>query len=215
MLIVDTRPAAHYAAAHIPGTVNIPLNRAFTTWAGSLVPYARDFWLIVDDRCSHCLDEAVRDLALIGLDRVAGYFGAEVIEQWGASGRTVGHIKGMDVASLSSKLGTGAVRVLDVRSAAERETGRIPGALHIPLGDLPDRIPSLPLDRPLVVHCQAGARSAIAASLVNAHTAADVAILEGGFGAWQAAGYPSEHGGSGTGADGAGAPGQAARIPTT
>ena len=121
----------------------------------------------------------------------------------------------MDVASLSSKLGTGAVRVLDVRSAAERETGGIPGALHIPLGDLPIGFPSLPLDGPLVVHCQAGARSAIAASLVNAQTAADVAILEGGFGAWQAAGYPSEHGGSEKGAEGAGAPGQAARIPTT
>ena len=58
--------------AHVPGTINIPLNKSFTTWAGWLLPYDRDFYLIVDERCGHCLEEAARDLAMIGLDRVAG-----------------------------------------------------------------------------------------------------------------------------------------------
>src|SRR5690606_42044174 len=45
-LVVDTRHAAEYAQAHVPGTINIPLNRSFTTWAGWLIPYDRDFYLV-------------------------------------------------------------------------------------------------------------------------------------------------------------------------
>src|SRR5690606_17292227 len=61
-LVVDTRSAAEHAQGHVPGTINIPLNRSFNTWAGWLVPYDRDFYLIVNDTCTHCVDEAVRDL---------------------------------------------------------------------------------------------------------------------------------------------------------
>src|SRR5687767_12953979 len=57
-IIVDTRPAPDFAAGHIPGTINIPLNNAFNTWAGWLLPFDRDFHLIVDAACSHCIDEA-------------------------------------------------------------------------------------------------------------------------------------------------------------
>ena len=56
----------------MPGTINIPLNKSFTTWAGWLVPYDGPFYLILDDACTHCVDEAVRDLAMIGLDQTAG-----------------------------------------------------------------------------------------------------------------------------------------------
>ena len=77
-LVVDTRPAAAFADAHVPGTLNIPLNKSFSTWAGWLLPYDRDLHLIVDDE-SRALDEAVRDLAMIGLDRIAGVFGHDTV----------------------------------------------------------------------------------------------------------------------------------------
>ncbi|NIQ56082.1 MAG: MBL fold metallo-hydrolase, partial [Gammaproteobacteria bacterium] len=67
----------------MPGTISIPLTRTFNTWAGWFVPYDRPFYLIVEERdCPRCVDEAVRDLALIGLDRVAGYFGSAAVEAW-------------------------------------------------------------------------------------------------------------------------------------
>ena len=47
--VIDARPAAEFAAGHVPGTINIPLNRSFTTWAGWLTPFDDDFYLIVDD----------------------------------------------------------------------------------------------------------------------------------------------------------------------
>ena len=58
-----------FAAAHRPGTLNIPLNGSFLTWAGWLIPYDRDFYVITDR-----LDDVKRALELIGLDRIAGHY---------------------------------------------------------------------------------------------------------------------------------------------
>jgi hypothetical protein len=57
--------------AHIPGTVSIPLNASFTNWAGWFVPFTKDFYVIVDDRTPNAIDTVVRDLAMIGLDRIS------------------------------------------------------------------------------------------------------------------------------------------------
>jgi hydroxyacylglutathione hydrolase len=191
-LVIDTRAPSDYAQGHVPGTLNIPLNRSFSTWAGWLVPYTRDFYLIIDDRCTHCLSEAVHDLAMIGLDRLGGYFGAEIIQALTASGAGIGRVAHIDALSLASKLAAGEVNVVDVRSAAEWDAGHIPGARHISLGSLADAASSLPFDRPVVVHCQGGNRSAIAASLLKARTSVAVIDFAGGFNEWQAAGCPAE-----------------------
>ena len=63
---------------------------------------------------------------------------------------------------------TGPV-VVDVRAPAERQTERIEGSLGIPLNHLLERLGEVPRDRPVVVHCQGGYRSAIAASLLAEH----------------------------------------------
>jgi hydroxyacylglutathione hydrolase len=187
--IVDTRHAADYGAGHIPGSLNIPLNRAFTTWAGWLIPYTSDFYLVVDDRCSACLEEATRGLALIGLDRLAGYAGVEALDAWSASGRELGRITQIDVDTLARRVADQAVHVIDVRSEAEWSEGHIPGALHVALGDLRARAGSLPRTRPIVVHCQGGTRSAIAASVIRA-SIPDVLELPAGFTGWKAGGHP-------------------------
>jgi hydroxyacylglutathione hydrolase len=193
--IVDTRPAGDYGAGHIPGTLNIPLNRAFTTWAGWMMSYTSDFYLVVDDRCSACLGEAMRSLTLIGLDRLAGYSGTDAVEAWAASGRELARIRQIAPETLAERLREDAVQVVDVRSAVEWSGGHIPGALHIPLGELRERAASLPRTRPLVVYCQGGLRSGIAASVLRASTS-EVLELPAGFAAWQAAGYPVTEGGA-------------------
>jgi hydroxyacylglutathione hydrolase len=66
---------------------------------------------------------------------------------------------------------------------------------YIPVGRLAERLEEIPRGEPLVVHCQSGARSAIAASLLRASGLERVANLTGGFAAWQAAGHPTEPGG--------------------
>ncbi len=194
-LVIDTRHAADYAQGHIPGTLNIPLNRSFNTWAGWLIPYDQAFYLIVDDSCTHCVDEAVTDLAMIGLDRVAGYFGTEVLDTWTNYGGELATVPQITSKELAEQLRTGDVAVLDVRGRAEWEAGRLPGVENIPVGYLGDRLDEVPRDKPLVVHCQGGARSAIAASLLRSKGFDNVINLGGGYADWQAAGNPTERAG--------------------
>ena len=192
--IVDTRPSAEFAAGFIPGTINVPLNKSFTTWAGWLISYDRPFYLIVDDGITGGVDEAVRDLAMIGLDQMAGFFGTAVIDAWTADKRALSVVKQMTSSELSAALRSASVSVVDVRGAAEWSAGHLPGVPNIPLGYLVDHIGQLPTDRPLVLHCQGGGRSAIAASVLHAHGLTNVVNLAGGYSGWEAAGNPVERG---------------------
>lgn len=192
--VIDARPAAQFAAGHVPGTINIPLNRSFTTWAGWLTPYDEDFYLIVDDSSSdrgvHNVQEAAKDLAMIGLDRFAGYFGADAVAGWAQGNRQLATIRQVGAGELAVLLERGAVAVIDVRGRAEWEAGHLPGVPNIPVGYLVQRLDQVPHDRPVVVHCQGGTRSAIAASVLKAKGIPNVLNLSKGYQEWEAAGFP-------------------------
>ena len=187
-VLVDLRTAADFAAGHIPGSLSIPLNKSFTTWAGSLLPYDQDVFLLFPDRDGAGLHEAVRDLALIGLDRIAGYWTVDAIEWWRDQGRPLTTVSQISPASAQAS----KHRIVDVRGAAEWEAGHLKDAVHVPLPELADRIDELPTDRPLVLHCAGGSRSMIAASLLQAHGIANVVNMTGGYSAWVKAGLPTE-----------------------
>jgi hydroxyacylglutathione hydrolase len=69
--------------------------------------------------------------------------------------------------------------------------------VHVPLGYLADRATELPRERPIVVQCQSGARSSIAASVLERLGVTNVMNLSGGMSAWVAAGLPVEEGAHG------------------
>jgi hydroxyacylglutathione hydrolase len=188
-LVIDTRRASDFAVGHVPGTINIPLNGSFTTWAGWLVPYTSDFYLIVDTPDG--VATVVRDLAMIGLDRIGGIFDRSALDAWAAAGRPFGTVAQLEPADLVASLRHGRVTLVDVRSAAEWHAGHIDGARHIPLGYLLDHAGDLRKDRAIVVQCQSGARSAIGASLLRAHGFEQVINLTGGFSGWVDAGLPT------------------------
>lgn len=81
--------------------------------------------------------------------------------------------------------------ILDVREPAEWRAAHIPGAIHIPLGELERRLSELARDRPLVAACRSGSRSADATRLLR-DQGYDAANLAGGIEAWQRAGLPIE-----------------------
>ena len=191
-LVVDTRAASEYAKAFVPGTINIPLDRSFTNWAGSLIPFDRDFYLIVDDADRRHVDEARRDLAMIGLDHLVGYFGTDAVDVLRASGGTTGSVRQMSVDELSQSGHGNDAQVVDVRGASEWSAGHMPGVQNIPLVTLADRLAELDPGRPVVLHCQGGGRSSIAASILKARGFEDVSNLVGGFRAWSSAGQPVE-----------------------
>ena len=184
--VVDTRQAPEFMLGAVPGTINIPVSRSFTTWAGSLLPYDRDFYLIIDDRSVQTVDELVRDLAGIGLDRVAGYFGAETVESWRTTKGHLQTIPTLTLADVAAQLRADDPVVLDVRNEGEWQGGHLPGSLNLPLGSLDQRLGEIPGDRPVIVHCQTGARAAMGASLLRARGFTDVRLFPGGFAEWHA-----------------------------
>ena len=101
-------------------------------------------------------------------------------------------IRNIDVDTAAAERDAGAV-VVDVREADERrEHGVIPGALHIPLSAVADSLDRLDRDGRIIFHCAGGGRSALATDLVQQQGFRDVANLDGGFAAWNAAGKPVE-----------------------
>jgi len=187
-IVVDIRAAPDFASGHLPGTLSIPFNKSFPTWAGSLLPYDRDLYLLIDEGRPEALAAAVKSLLSIGLDRVRGYFGSKALEMSDGNGGSLGRVEQLTVGELQAR--QGSLYVLDVRGRAEWEGGHIPGAHLVPLAELSDRIAEVPADRPIAVHCQGGGRSAIAASLLRANGVPHVANVTGGFGAWVQSGLP-------------------------
>jgi hydroxyacylglutathione hydrolase len=193
-VVVDTRPADRYAAGHLAGTLNIPLGRSFTTWAGSVLPYDRDVVLVIEDADDERAADIARDLAMIGIDRVSGYAAAEEVLR--SATRTSGSAVVAQVTPerLQGLREGGEVEVIDVRNGTEWEAGHLPGSHNLPLGRLAEQLERIPRDRPLVVHCQAGGRASVAISMLRSHGFSDVSHLQGDFAAWSARGLPVEKG---------------------
>lgn len=97
----------------------------------------------------------------------------------------------IDHAAAARRIEDEGVFVLDVREPHEWDAGHIPAAVHVPLGDLDARIAELPTDRPIIVACKSGGRSAHATAQLTAR-GYDATNLAGGTTAWHAAKLPLE-----------------------
>ena len=82
------------------------------------------------------------------------------------------------------------VQIVDVRSAAEFGTGTLREARNLPLEEVAARAGELRKDKPVIVVCEAGRRASLAAVKLRSAGIGEVYILEGGLGAWRAAGLP-------------------------
>jgi rhodanese-related sulfurtransferase len=86
----------------------------------------------------------------------------------------------------------GLLVIIDVRSDAEWERVRVPGATHIPLRQVGRRLHEVRNDRPVAFMCRSGHRSALAARRA-ARQRGDLTTVAGGMNAWLAAGLPAAH----------------------
>ena len=187
--VVDTRTAQKFAAGHVPGTFNIPLNKSFLNWSGALIPGDRDFYLITDRDSDESVKEILAELCKIGLTRVRGVFRSDVLHEWKSRHDKLERVAQLTAAELKSLTGTNGVQVVDVRNPDEWTRGHLPGALHIPLAALPDRAGELDKSARIVLHCKGGGRSAIATSFLQSRGLANVANLTGGYEEWVAQGF--------------------------
>lgn len=202
--VIDMRPAAAFAAAHVPGTLSVPRNRSFSTWVGSLIPIDREIILLsgmeqsTEPSASSTAPvdvpddvlQAMHDLTAIGYDRLRGWSRAtDVLATWQQRGQAPAHIPQITAAQFAAaRLAGQPEPIIDVRGLSEWDAGHIPDARHIPLGNLPEAMADLPAG-PFVVQCQSGARSAIATSLLHRAGRTDAVNLTGGYQAWRSAGF--------------------------
>lgn len=182
-LTIDVGPSAEFAAAHVPGTINVPLNM-LAQWAGFFVNYDQPLHLIAEPST---LAEVLTRLRSIGIDNVGDSFDAAAVK---ASGLRTESYRSESPRQLRERIEGGQIRLLDVRAATEFQAGHIPRAEHRFLGKLLREIQTLDRSQPVVAQCQSGGRSAIATSILQ-RAGFDVTNMAGGYAAWTAAGLPA------------------------
>jgi glyoxylase-like metal-dependent hydrolase (beta-lactamase superfamily II)/rhodanese-related sulfurtransferase len=190
-VVLDVRAASEFGAGHVPGALNVGLGGQFASWAGALVALGTPIILVADEETQ--VDEAVVRLARVGHDSVRGYLRGGM-DAWREAGFEVEDVAQISVAELRRMLEEQAdLQVFDVRRAAEFAAGHAPRATSAPLSPrLREEAARLDPARPLAVICAGGYRSSAATSLLKPLGFRRLYNVEGGTGAWLAAGYPVE-----------------------
>ncbi|MCZ6507520.1 MAG: MBL fold metallo-hydrolase [Acidobacteria bacterium] len=178
-VVVDTRTdRKRFMKAHLPRSLYAPLGKSFPTVVGSYVDPKEDIILVIaPDR----VDEAVRNLIRIGLDRIGGFIVPDELSQAGSLVST--KIVSFDELE---ELASNDLTVLDVRGAAEFARRRIPEAINIAHTRLRAQHHEVPSQGPIYVHCQGGARAAVAAAFLE-RMGHEVLFIDDLFSNWQAA----------------------------
>lgn len=182
--LVDTRQdRSAFMQRHMPGALYAPFDKTFPTVTGSYIVPDTPIYLIIDEE--H-IEEAVRDLVRIGLDNVVGYATFETMTTYADQGGAMTSIQEIDITEIDAFNRQDGVQVLDVRRKSEFDAGHVPGAQNIAHTRLLDRMDEVPEDKQLLVHCRSGARSAVAAALLE-RAGHDVVYVNGLIDDWRAA----------------------------
>lgn len=168
-VVVDARPVEAFAAGHIPGSLSIPLRPQFASWLGWLLARDATIVFVLDD--DQDATEPVRQCLTVGYERLAGAL-VGGIDAWRSA-----HQRVSTVALVAPEESTGTL--LDVRQRTEFDSGHVPGAINVELGDTAGQASSLP-PGPVTVMCGHGERAMSAASILAFHGRSDVAVLIGG-----------------------------------
>ncbi|WSG48019.1 rhodanese-like domain-containing protein [Dactylosporangium sp. NBC_01737] len=181
--VVDLRNRVAFAAGHVAGTLNFGHDGSFATYIGWLIPWGTPLTLLAET--PEQIADAQRELVRIGIDRPAAHATGAPAD-W-ANGRpaTMPRATFADLAQVRHHR---PVTVLDTRRNPETAAARIDGAVHIPLHELLGRLDEVP-DGEVWVHCAAGYRASIAASILAA-AGRHVVAVDDAFDQATAAGLP-------------------------
>ena len=187
---LDIRDMREYASAHIPAALSVPMGGSAGTWVGWLAEEDAQLVMVGDDPAART--EMVRQLIRIGYDSPEGYLEGGM-DAWTAARLPVSTTRVVTADELYQMLEAGdGPAPLDVRFRYEWETGGVPEAIRVELGDLPDRIDTLSRERHYATVCAAGVRASTAASVLERGGLKDVSVLLGGTSAWEMAGLPMD-----------------------
>jgi hydroxyacylglutathione hydrolase len=190
-VLVDIRDPRAFGAGHVAGSLNVWVDGPqFAERVSWFVGPGRPLVLLADSE-----GEAVRALgafARIGLaDAVAGYaVGSGAVRESGLPVAELPNLTAPDVARRRDA--ERDLVLLDVREPVEWQEGHAPGALHIPMREVPGRLGELPRDRPIALICRGGPRSSLVGSVLLAHGFTRLVNVWGGMTGWMEAGLPVE-----------------------
>lgn len=183
--VIDSRVKTDFAAGFIPGSINIEGNNSFATWAGWFLNYEEQFILLADESQ---LDDLTRKLMRIGLDNIYGYVPST--KTWLETGGSLEKANVITLAEFKPLLADKDLEIIDVRNATEFNAGHIDGAKHVFVGTILDNLDKISKDKKVVIHCQSGARAAIAYSLLAKNGYKNVLNYSGGMNEWINEGNP-------------------------
>lgn len=178
-VVVDLRRRDAFASGHLPGSLNLPWGPDFTTWAGWLLPYDAPIRFVATDEDQ--ARGAARDLAMIGIDRSEGFSDLTVLDWWSAHVAPLERTKVVGWEAADRAVEQEDALLLDVRGQTEWDEGHVDGATHVHLGRLREGAAGFDRDRPVVLYCRSGNRSAIGASVLQRMGFQDVRNVEGGI----------------------------------
>lgn len=157
IVIIDTRNESEFKKGFRPNSINLMDGGKFETWLGSIISPGEKFYLIVESE--EKANELVRRIAKIGYEsQIASVFIASELDG--------NNLESLDLANF--KKNPDYFTVVDIRNQSEVNDGKIfENALVIPLPELRERVDEIPIDKPIVVHCAAGYRSAAGTSIIK------------------------------------------------
>ncbi len=179
--LIDTRPWEAFKLGHVPGSLSLPLETSFNTDAGSMVLDTEDMYLVIGPE--H-LEEAVRDLIRVGLDRIVGWVDASELEGYCDGSHELASVAEVNAEEAAGMIDAGEVQVLDVRRKTEFACGHLPGAINVAHTRLMARLDEIDKNNRLLVNCLSGARSAVSVAYLQ-RLGYQVVNLAGGHLAWQ------------------------------
>ncbi len=167
-VILDVRPRSDYAAAHVEGSLHVDGRGALATWYGWVASIEAEVTLIATSAGEAA--SAQRELRRIGVDDIRGACIAPDLTAMagGSSAPRLSMLRCATFLDLAAELRLGEdIVVLDVREDDEREALRIAGSMGIPVHDLPTADIASLRGRNVWIHCAAGFRATIAASILE------------------------------------------------
>jgi glyoxylase-like metal-dependent hydrolase (beta-lactamase superfamily II)/rhodanese-related sulfurtransferase len=188
-LILDTRNAAQFVKAHIPGSIFIGIDGGFAPWVGALITDIDQPILIVTDPGRE--EEVVTRLARVGYDHTLGYLNGG-IESWIKAEKETDQIESISSEKFAEIYAAEPILISDVRKCSEYDNGHVVNALNLPLDFIAENTNKYDKDEKYYVHCAGGYRSVIAASILKARGYHNLVNVEGGYAAIKNTPIPTE-----------------------
>ena len=165
--VIDTRKEEDFKKGHLPHSINLMEKGKFETWLGSIIKPEEMFYLASDSK--EQLQTMLKRTAAIGYE-------SQVVEGFVIESGNVNEEK-INVGEFKNHQPD--YTIVDVRNTSEVKEGKIfQKSISIPLSELRNRVNEIPTDKPIVVHCAGGYRSAAASSLIHSQLNGSVKVFD-------------------------------------